>query len=174
MTLLRSGGSTVELGNLLSLPVGGGLLYVEPVYLRANGPQGYPQLKKVLAAYGNTVAFENTLPAALEVLFKGSKPSTGGGGGDGSSGGGGGSSTPAAELAKALADTQTAYADGQKALAAGDFAAYGVAQKKLKEALDRAAKAGASLTGASPSASPTPSPIPSGTPTVTSPASAAG
>ena len=171
LTLLRSGGSTVELGNLLSLPVGGGLLYVEPVYLRANGAQGYPQLKKVLAAYGNTVAFENTLPAALDVLFKGSKASSGGiGGGDG----GGTTSTPATDLAKALADAQTAYADGQKALAAGDFAAYGVAQKKLKEALDRAAKAGGTLTGESPTASPSPTPTPSGTPTITLPATTTG
>ncbi len=169
LTLLRSGGSSVELGNLLSLPVGGGFLYVEPVYLRATGAQGYPQLKKVLASYGNSVAFENTLPAALDVLFKGTKPA---GGGTGGSGGSGGATTPQADLVRALADAQTAYADGQKALAAGDFAAYGVAQAKLKEALDRAAKAEASLSGSTPS--PSASPSPSGTPTVTLPASSSG
>ena len=127
----------------------------------------------MLAAYGNTVAFENTLPAALDVLFKGSK-ATSGGSGSGGGDGGGTTSTPATDLAKALADAQTAYADGQKALAAGDFAAYGVAQKKLKEALDRAAKAGGTLTGESPTASPSPTPTPSGTPTITLPATTTG
>ena len=170
LTLLRSGGSTVELGNLLSLPVGGGFLYVEPVYLRATGAQGYPQLKKVLAAYGNTVAFTDTLPQALAVIFKGNKP---GGATPGGGGGGTTTTTPQAELVRALADAQTAYSEGQKALAAGDFAAYGVAQKKLKEALDRAAKAQEALTGSSVP-TPTPSPTPSGTPTVTLPATTTG
>ena len=54
LTLLRRGGSEVEFGNLLSLPVGGGLLYVEPVYVRAAQGQGYPLLRKVLVTFGNT------------------------------------------------------------------------------------------------------------------------
>ena len=48
LSLLRQGGSDVVLGNLLTLPVGGGLLYVQPVYVRATAnAAAYPLLQKV-------------------------------------------------------------------------------------------------------------------------------
>ena len=58
-------------GNLLTLPVGGGLLYVQPVYVRSTGETSYPLLQKVLVAFGDQIAFEDTLDTALDVLFKG-------------------------------------------------------------------------------------------------------
>ena len=68
LSLLRQGGSEVVLGNLLSLPFNGGLLYVEPVYLKAS-QDGYPLLRKILAGYGSTVVLEDTLDAALAKVF---------------------------------------------------------------------------------------------------------
>ena len=59
--LRRNGQSQVDLGNLLSLPVAGGVLYVEPVYVRSTGADGYPLLQKVLVGFGNKVAMEDTL-----------------------------------------------------------------------------------------------------------------
>ena len=136
LTLLRRGGADVEFGNLLSLPVSGGLLYVEPVYVRATQGQGYPLLRKVLASFGNTSVMQNTLPEALAAVFS-ATPTPGGE-----------KDQPApptqdaeADLARALADAQKAYAAGEEALKAGDFEAYGVAQQQLKAALDRAAEA---------------------------------
>jgi uncharacterized membrane protein (UPF0182 family) len=64
LSLLRRGGSEVELGNLLSLPVAGGFLYVEPVYVRAS-QDGYPLLQRVLVSFGTEVAFERNLSDAL-------------------------------------------------------------------------------------------------------------
>ena len=65
----------------------------------------------------------------------------------------------------AIASAQTAYEDGKIALAKGDFAAYGVAQKNLEKALADAAAAESELNGKSPapskSASAAPSPSPS-------------
>ncbi len=55
LTLLRRGGSIVTLGNMITLPVGGGLLYIEPVYVTAAaaGSTGsYPSLQKVFVYYG--------------------------------------------------------------------------------------------------------------------------
>ncbi|NDD60242.1 MAG: UPF0182 family protein, partial [Actinobacteria bacterium] len=53
LSLLRQGGSDVVLGNLLTLPVGGGLLYVQPVYVRAtSNAAAYPLLQKVLVSFG--------------------------------------------------------------------------------------------------------------------------
>ncbi len=129
LSLLRQGGSDVELGNLLSLPFNGGLLYIEPVFLRAN-TEGYPLLRKVLVGYGANVAMENTLDVALAKVLGASPDSTAepvpdqGGGTDGgttptptpepttpSSG------DPATDLAIALAEAQAAYSDGELALA---------------------------------------------------------
>ena len=69
LTLLRRGGSIVTLGNMITIPVGGGLLYIEPVYVTANaaGSTGsYPSLQRVFAYYaGHPVGFQPTLAAAL-------------------------------------------------------------------------------------------------------------
>jgi uncharacterized membrane protein (UPF0182 family) len=142
LSLLRQGGSEVELGNLLSLPVGGGLLYFEPVYVRASGSSGYPLFRKVLVSFGSKVAFENDLATALEKVFSGQVDVP-------NNGGGGTVITPAQKLADALSAASKAYSDGQAALAKGDFAAYGVAQKRLEVALARANAAAASIKGAS-------------------------
>jgi uncharacterized membrane protein (UPF0182 family) len=161
LSLLRRGGSEVNLGNLLSLPFNGGLLYVEPVYLRAT-QDGYPLLRKVLAGYGANVALEDTLDEALAAVFE-SDPlptpePTPGPNPDPNPDPGptptptptptpGPSGDPLTDLQTALADAEAAYARGQAALADGDFAAYGQAQADLEAALRRAREAEARLTG---------------------------
>lgn len=156
LSLLRQGGSTVVLGNLLSLPVGGGLLYFEPVYVQASQADGYPLLRKVLVSFGSKVAFEDTLKAALLDVFSGEAGNVNpGGGGTGTNTG-----TPAEQLAAAIVDANAAYADGQAALAKGDFAGYGAAQKRLAAALAKVTSLGAQISGkqlTSPSATPSPS-----------------
>jgi uncharacterized membrane protein (UPF0182 family) len=148
LTLLRRGGADVEFGNLLSLPVSGGVLYVEPVYVRASQGQGFPLLRKVLVGYGNRSVLANTLPEALSTVFQGAGDAEPGGDGDPGTGGDGGETEDAqADLTRALADAQRAYEAGQEALAQGDFAAYGRAQDQLKSALDRAAAAQRRLLG---------------------------
>ena len=141
LTLLRQGGSDVVLGNLLTLPVGGGLLYVQPVYVRAtSNVASYPLLQKVLVAFGDQIGFDDTLQGALDQVFGGNAGATTGGTAPGTSNGGtttpGGTST--GTVASALAAAQRAFADGQAALAKGDFAAYGKAQDALKAAIARA------------------------------------
>ena len=164
LSLLRSGGSDVQLGNLLSLPVGGGLLYFEPVYIRAAQGEGYPLLRKVLVSFGSKVAFEDDLETALAKVFTGQtvlpETPTEPGAPEAPV------STPAQDLAKAILDANKAYSDGVAALAAGDFAAYGLAQDRLKEALQRATTAGSKISGESLEVTPTPAatPVPSPSP----------
>ena len=173
LTLLRGPGSSVEFGNLLSLPVAGGVLYVEPVYVRGSSAEGYPLLKKVLAGFGNNVAFKDTLGEALASVLGTSvttAPGTGPGSGDGTGTGGTPSASPSPtpsgnltaqqRLTAAIVAAQTAYDAGVTALAKGDFAAYGVAQAQLEAALTAAAAAQRELgfATAPPSASPSPSP----------------
>ena len=159
LSLLRKGGSEVDLGNLLTLPVGRSLLYVEPVYVRSASTTGaYPLLRYVLTSFGSSVGFEPTFADSLASSL-GSSP-----GGTGQPGGGQG--TAREQLVQALIAANQAYTDGQAALAKGDFAAYGEAQKALAAALKRAEQAARDLgvqapavpgSGTTPSPSPTPS-----------------
>ena len=131
LSLLRQGGSDVVLGNLLTLPVGGGLLYVQPVYVKAtSNTAAYPLLQKVLVSFGDVIGFDSSLKGALDQVF-------GGNSGTSSSGTPTTSSTDnaSADLKSALQNAKQAIADGNAALAKGDFAAYGRAQDRLKAAL---------------------------------------
>ena len=63
----RGGNSKVVLGNLLTIPLDGKVLYVEPVYTQAQGSNSFPILRHVIAVYGDgQPAFEPTLSLALE------------------------------------------------------------------------------------------------------------
>ncbi|GGR68340.1 UPF0182 protein [Streptomyces aureoverticillatus] len=139
--LLKGGDSEVDYGNLLTVPLDGGLLYVEPVYVKGGGLK-YPLLKKVLVTYGNKIAFEDTLDKALNRVFgtegdspvkppdEGEKPDK--------------EKPPATgdpdnpELQKAIDDAQAAIDEGKEALKRDDWEAYGKAQEKLQDALQRA------------------------------------
>ena len=138
LSLLRQGGSDVVLGNLLTLPVGGGLLYVQPVYVRAtSNSAAYPLLQKVLVSFGDQIGFDDTLKGALDQVFGGNSGTAAGGQSTNGSTG----VTTNSSLANSLASAKKAYADGLAALAKGDFAAYDKAQKRLKSALDAAINA---------------------------------
>ncbi|KPI21266.1 UPF0182 protein [Actinobacteria bacterium OK006] len=174
--LLKGGDSEVEYGNLLTVPLDGGLLYVEPVYVRG-GDLKYPLLRKVLVTYGGNTAFEDTLDQALNKIF--GTDSTTSPPADTGTTPPPTSSNPTVQ--QALTDAQKAFNEGQDALKKGDWTAYGQAQKDLQDALKRAedaqAKADKSATGggggsksndkgSGPSSSPSPSgsssPSPSG------------
>ena len=75
MSLWNQMGSRVIRGNLLVVPIENSILYVSPLYLRAETGQ-LPELKRVIAAYGDRVVMEETLPAALAALFEESAPAT--------------------------------------------------------------------------------------------------
>ncbi|KAF4405831.1 UPF0182 family membrane protein [Streptomyces lycii] len=150
INILQRGDSEIEYGNLLTVPLDGGLLYVEPVYVRGAGTN-YPLLRKVLVSYGDKTAFENTLDEALDVVFGDEKSDSGdtGGTGDGTEeppdGGDAGEQDPT--VREALADAQEAYEAGEKALAEQDWTEYGKAQEDLKAALRRAAEAEEAASG---------------------------
>ena len=130
LSLLRQGGSDVVLGNLLTLPVGNGLLYVQPVYVKATGnASAYPLLQKVLVSFGDVIGFDSSVKGALDQVFGGNSGTT--------SGSTVTATTPnsSADLTSALQSAKQAIADGQAALAKGDFAAYGRAQDRLKSAI---------------------------------------
>ena len=134
LSLLRQGGSDVVLGNLLTLPVGGGLLYVQPVYVRATANNAaYPLLQKVLVSFGDVIGFDNTLKGALDQVFGGNSGTSLNDTSQSNSGG----STPTISntLKSALDNAKAALADAQAALRRGDFTEYGKAQDRLEAAI---------------------------------------
>jgi uncharacterized membrane protein (UPF0182 family) len=69
LSLWNQLGSRVIRGNLLVIPIENSILYVSPLYLRAETGQ-LPELKRVIAAYGDHVVMAETLARALALLFE--------------------------------------------------------------------------------------------------------
>ena len=146
LNILRQGSTNVISGNLLTLPVAGGLLYVQPVYIESTGETSYPLLEKVLVAFGDQIAFEDSLDQALDALFGGDS------GFDPNE-----TDAPVADdageepvtepaptesgntaLDEALTAASSALADKQAALMAGDLAAFARADDRLTRAIEDA------------------------------------
>jgi len=138
LTLWNQQGSQVIRGNFLVVPMADALLYIEPLYLQAEG-SALPELKRVIVAYGSQIAMEPTLEGALGRIFgappQGSSagpapgpaaPAPGGVGAPapGRAPGGAGSA-PSPRVAALVAQANAHYASAQAALRAGDFATYG-------------------------------------------------
>ncbi len=73
-TLWGQSGSRVIRGNLLVIPVEDSLLYVEPIYLRAEQRDAIPELKRVIVVYGDKITMQETLDEAIAVIFEGKVP----------------------------------------------------------------------------------------------------
>ena len=68
----RQGNTSAIYGNLLTIPVGGGLMYVQPIYTQTSTTSGgYPALRFVVARFGEHVGIGDTLKAALDQVFQG-------------------------------------------------------------------------------------------------------
>ncbi len=178
--------SQVLFGNLISLPVEGGVLYVEPVYVKTgNQENAAPLLQKVLMSYGDGgtyVVLADSLKQGLDQLVTQGKQAQSGnnntGGNTNPGGNPGGNTNPGTttpppavtgELAQAAAAVDTAIENVRTAQKAGDFAKYGEALAALDTAMAnfqaaQSAATGTPSTGASanPSSSANPSPTPSG------------
>ena len=70
ITLWNQQGSEVIWGTLMVIPIEESLIYVRPLYLRAQGGR-IPELTRVIVAYNNQIVMEPTLEAALARLFGG-------------------------------------------------------------------------------------------------------
>jgi uncharacterized membrane protein (UPF0182 family) len=152
ITLWDQGGSEVIRGNLLVLPIENSLLYVEPLYLRAESGQ-IPELKRIILATGNRIVMEETLDEAILALFEGDESvlatvDTPPGAEEGA-----GQTTETespSEIGPSTSDRPLAtddigelalaasnhYETAQKALQKGDRATYGAELEKMKQALD--------------------------------------
>jgi uncharacterized membrane protein (UPF0182 family) len=86
-TLFNNPAVDAEFGNMLTLPVAGKLLYVEPIYIQRNDTNAFPQLARVLVEYNGRVGFSTTFEGALNQALTGqdtAQPGTGGNSGSSS------------------------------------------------------------------------------------------
>lgn len=146
--LLRSftnqGSAEARYGNLLTLPMGSGLLYVMPIYTMRQASTGsYPALRFVAVRFGEYVGIGTTLQEALDGVFSGDAGASTGEGGSGStppasSGGttGDGSTAASVELKKA----QVAFTAADTALRNGNLAEYQKQMAAAKASVDAALK----------------------------------
>jgi uncharacterized membrane protein (UPF0182 family) len=129
LTLWSQRGSTVIRGSLLAIPVEESLLYVQPLYLAAE-KGSIPELKRVIVAYGNQIAMDETFDASLQAIF-GRRP--------GLTAARPVEARPAEAAGEALAGlvgrAWEAWTHAQEALRRGDWGAYGDAQRRLEDAL---------------------------------------
>ena len=137
LALWGRGGSRVIRGNLLMIPLGESLLYVEPVFLQAE-TGGLPQLKRVIVAAGDQIAMEPTLKESIAAIFGAEAPPT----------------EPvvkppapaepeepvAADIADLIEEAQQHYNKAQQYLQAGDWTGYGGELEALKAVLDQLAE----------------------------------
>jgi uncharacterized protein len=121
LTLWDQRGSRVIRGNLLVIPINQSFLYVEPVFLLAEGTN-IPQLKRVIVSDGNHIAMEPTLAEALQVVFGGQR------------------STPEEMTEAPQAPTsgaREALSNADQALRRGDWSAFGREWERLKNLLEK-------------------------------------
>lgn len=127
-TLWSQAGSKVIRGNLLVIPIDQSLLYVEPIYLRAEQGE-LPELQRVIVAYNQNVAMENSLEQSLNAIFGDDRASQQG------------ASTQATDTVSVLTQSALqAYRNSQEALRRGNWAEYGRYQKELEEILQQLSK----------------------------------
>lgn len=142
LTLWSQAGSSVIRGTLLVIPIKTSILYVEPLYLQASGNK-LPELKRVIAAYGDRVVMTESLAGCLEAIFG----QGAGGGAPGTRPGEGptGPSTPGTTVAELARRASELFTRATQAASQGDWAAYGDYLRQLGETLrelERSAGAG--------------------------------
>ncbi len=140
LSLWNQMGSKVLLGNLLVIPIQDSLLYVEPLFIRAENGQ-LPELQRVIASYSDRVVMGDTLDLTMAALFNNQAP-------------------VAPTIAKAIinepvpqpvgavapkAETGSAaqhYNRAMEAIRAGDWTAFGAEMKQLGDELSKAPESG--------------------------------
>lgn len=146
ITLWNQSGSNVVRGNLIVVPVGNTLMYLQPVYLQSTSSK-FPEFQRIVVASPTTVVWGPTLADALNLIVNGAGPSPGPSATPGpvatpTSGPGG---TPAptvgpglpTDVAGLIAYANAHFVAAQTALRSGDFATYGREIDLVRQALGK-------------------------------------
>ncbi len=132
-SLWASSGSKYKRGDLFVIPIGTSLMYVEPVYLEASN-QAIPEVKRVIVAYQDRIAYEATLGEALMSLFG---TSTEGTRADSVIDNGDAEAGTTDDVKSLINKAQNAYDKAIEAQKNGDWAEYGKYIGQLEQYLKR-------------------------------------
>jgi uncharacterized membrane protein (UPF0182 family) len=141
LTLWDQRGSEVIRGNLLVIPIAEALIFVQAIYLRAEGGQ-IPELKRVVVAYQNQVVMEETLDRGLTRLFGGSVEPSAVQTNEEELAAAIQEETPAAGFADLVQQAMEYYDRAMTAQRAGDWATYGEEMRRVGELLRQLRDAG--------------------------------
>ncbi|WP_311553496.1 UPF0182 family membrane protein [Propionimicrobium lymphophilum] len=135
------GAAEAVYGNLLTLPLGGGLIYVEPIYTRGKTQGAYPVLRFIAVRFGDHIGIGETLQESLDMVFEGDAGVDTGEKITPSEGNAGQTEQPKVgrEASKAkLQEAASAYQAADKALRDGNLGEYqkqiGIARQRMEEA----------------------------------------
>jgi uncharacterized membrane protein (UPF0182 family) len=134
LTLWDQGGSRVIRGTLLVVPVQNAVLYVEPLYLAAEGSSSLPELKRVIVAYSDQAVMEPSLEDALNVIFSNNAGAPGQAGTNAPSAPGAVKAIPAS-IEQLIQQANQHYERAQQDIRRGDWSGYGQEIQKLGEIL---------------------------------------
>jgi uncharacterized membrane protein (UPF0182 family) len=136
VTLWDQRGSQVIRGDLLVIPIEESLVYVQPLYLQAEGGR-IPELKRVIVAYQNRVVMQETLEDALIELFGGSKGTRPPAPAVATGAGAAGPAIPDTAFQALVAEARRRYEAALQAQREIDWARYGEEFRRLGELLER-------------------------------------
>ncbi len=140
-SLWTSAGTTYRRGNMFIIPINTSILYVEPVYLEATN-SSIPEVKRIIVAYNDKIAYEETLADCLTSLF-GSKAQNGVSGSETTQTGSdtkSDSSTESMSIREIAELVQDCYTKAQNAQQNGDWAKYGEYLDQMEEYLNELTK----------------------------------
>ncbi len=151
-------GTNAQMGNLLTLPLGDELLYVQPVYtFRGTGSGSYPILQFVVLSIGDDVgigtSFEEAFAQALGLSTEPVEEETetnGNGSGEGGNNQGGPTETDEQKLTRFLTNAQTKFEEAQTALEEGRLGDYQTANEQGMDWLGKAVALREQLAGSAP------------------------
>ena len=136
----KRAGNDVVNGNLLTLPVGGGLLYVQPIYVEREGEGAYPLMRLVLSSFGGNIGVGTTLQDSLDMTFGGESGADTEEETDTGEDNEGGEPTgpPSSEVQQELAAAADSFEAADKALSEGNLGSYENHIKEAEAAVQRA------------------------------------
>jgi uncharacterized membrane protein (UPF0182 family) len=129
--------SEIVTGNLLVIPVGQSVMYVEPLFLKSRSPgmKAIPELKKVILAFSDRIVVGDTFQEALKDLLGGQPPQHPSGASDTKPSPPKPDQPANTELRQGYQEVLSLLDEADAALRAGDFARFGDLQKRAKARL---------------------------------------
>ncbi len=131
LSLWNKDGSQVQFGDTIIVPINQSLVYVEPMYLRASGKEGIPEMKRVIVSYSDKMVLAESIDDALQQIFSYKQKSEEENSNESQI------ETPSSDInAEKLKEAKSLYEQALEAQKNGDWSKYGENIKKLGDIID--------------------------------------